>query len=50
MLILIETRAFKWVERCFSCFYGRKVPINNELVLDDDVLKEEKRVENLPFD
>lgn len=50
MLILIEARAFKWVERCFSCFYGKKVPIKNDLVLDNDVLAEEKRVENLSIE
>lgn len=50
ILILIEVRAFRWIERCLSCFNGRKVPVRNDLVLDDDVLAEEKRIESLSKD
>ncbi len=50
ILIMIEARAFTWVEKCLSCLNGRKVPPKTDLILDDDVLAEEKRVESLPKD
>ena len=48
ILILIEVRAFRWIGKCLSCLNGRKVLVRNDLVLDEDVLAEEKRIETLP--
>lgn len=50
ILILIEARAFRWVDRLFNCCRGKRIPPRTDLVLDDDVLEEEKRVENTPRD
>jgi len=50
ILILIEARAFRWVDKIFACCRGKKVPPRTDLVLDEDVLEEEKRVESLPRD
>jgi ATP-binding cassette subfamily A (ABC1) protein 3 len=50
ILILIEARALRWVDRLFNCCRGKRVPPRTDLVLDEDVLEEEKRVERTPKD
>jgi len=49
VLVLIEARAFRWVDRLFFCLRGKRIPPRIDLVMDEDVLEEEKRVENLPI-
>lgn len=48
VLVLIEARAFRWVDRLFFCLRGKRIPPRSDLVMDEDVLEEEKRVESLP--
>lgn len=48
VLFIIESGGLRWIS-C-SCFNGRKAPIKNDLVLDDDVLAEEKRISSTPKD
>ena len=50
ILVLIEARAFRWVDRCLSCFNGKVVQPRTDLVLDIDVVDEEERVEALSKD
>ena len=50
MLVIIESGGFQWIGKCLACLNGRKVPIKHDLVLDDDVLAEEKRIESLSKD
>ena len=48
VLVLIEARAFRWVDRLFSCLRGKRVPPRTDLVFDEDVIEEERRVESTP--
>ncbi len=45
-LVLIEARAFRWADRLFMCLRGKRIPPRTDLVLDQDVLKEEEDVSN----
>ena len=48
VLVLIEARAFRWVDKLFSCLRGKRIPPRTDLVFDEDVIEEERRVENTP--
>ena len=50
MLILIEARAFRWVDSIFNCCRGKKIPERTDLVLDEDVVEEENRVDAISKD
>lgn len=50
VLILIEARAFNWLEKVFNMCSGKKIPPKTDIVFDSDVIEEEERVAGMSGD